>query len=77
MVDPKFIVYPGIKVGQNQNYTVTWDYQTVFVTHREDYDEVMFNSSGLEEYDKDEIEFKLRRYLDEKKKEEEDLTYEN
>lgn len=76
MIDPTFIVYPGIKVGQNQNYTVTWNYQTVFVTHREEYDEVMFNSTGLEEYDKDEIEFRLREYFKELEKEL-DLTNDN
>ena len=75
MIDARFIVYPGIRIGENQNYTLTWEYQTVFVTHKENVDEILFNSA-VDENDKIEIEFLLRQYLAEiaEKSEEEDLT---
>jgi len=75
MIDPRFIVYPGIKIGENQNYTITWNYETVFVTHRENEDDIIFNSP-LDESDKEDVEFLLRQYLVETKEktEEEDLT---
>jgi len=60
--NPRFIVYPGLRVGENQNYTLTWEYQTVFVTHREDVDEIIFNTA-VDENDKIEIEWLLRQYL--------------
>lgn len=63
MNNPNFLVYPGVKVGENQNYTITWNWQTIFLTHREDTDEVMFNSNDLGEYERLEIEINLREYL--------------
>jgi hypothetical protein len=78
MIDPRFIVYPGIKIGENQNYTLTWEYQTFFVTHKEDVDEIVWNSTA-DENDKTEVEWLLRQYLFEiKEKEvEESLTNED
>lgn len=80
MIDPRFIVYPGIKIGANQNYTLTWEYETFFVTHKEDWDEIIFNAP-LDDDKKEDIEFLLRQYLIETKKDEpedqEDLTFED
>ena len=64
MNNPNFLVYPGIKVGDNQNYTITWDYRTVFITHREDQDVVLFNSNDLGEYEKLEAEILFREWME-------------
>lgn len=56
-------IYPGVKIGDAQNYNLVWNGKTIFFVHYEDSDKLVFNSNNLEVGEQEQVEIFFRNYL--------------